>query len=94
MKAESTLFAIYARTKVAKIDYRSFALTKKGGRGILIENKRACGKKGLVLGVSVALPVTLLSRVPSYCCGMLIYSLTDCGRLGGFQFGTILNYSL
>lgn len=48
MKAESTLFAICARTKVAKIDYMSFALTKKGGRGTFVENTRACGKKGLV----------------------------------------------
>lgn len=49
---------------------QEFCSDQKGGRGILIENKRACGKKGLVLGVSVVLPVTLLSRVPSYCCGM------------------------
>lgn len=28
-ESESTLFAICARTKVAKIDYMSFALTKK-----------------------------------------------------------------
>lgn len=30
VNAESTLFAICVRTKVAKIDYMSFALTKKG----------------------------------------------------------------
>lgn len=91
MKAESTLFAICARTKVAKIDYMSFALTKKGGRGTFVENTRACGKKGLVWGVSIVLPFTLLSSGPSYCGNMAYLSLTDCGHLGGFQFGTIKN---
>lgn len=71
VKAESTLFAICARIKVAKIDYMSFALTKKRGRGTLIENKRACGKKGLVWGVSAVLPFALLSSVPSYCMAYL-----------------------